>query len=523
MDIYNNEFFVLKEVHQFIQIQVHKKGFPLSNFQNVIRDYPTLKITNDKAVYGALLLAKNVPIVIGERIPEISLSIAQDKMSATIRLACAEEDLLARKEYFVGEILKAIHQNKVTEGIFVDVLQESLVPQLDIIIAKGMEPVNGKDALIKYFSLSERKPTIRQDGKADYYDMNFIDEVKKGEWLGEKTPATKGIPGKTVTGEMVVPKKGRDIKLLYDRKTVEEVAEGDKIVLRALIDGVVTFTDGKIAVGDHLIIDGDVDVSTGNIDFDGSVTIKGIIQPGFLVKATKDISILGEMGLSMIEKVTSVNGDIFIKGGIFGRGKSMIKAGKNIFVKHANDSILEANEDIHIGYYSLGSYLKARNIIADERNGKIIGGKVEAKGKIVAAVIGNKMERKTVLYIEGFDRRTLSEQLEQKLMEYREQVHSYELLKRQLEAFENTLLSQAEKKEYIRLKAELDHKLATIMKLDEGCKYIECLLEVKGEGEFVVNKIAYPETFLQIKKVQKRLTSSVKGTIYINQNVLHFE
>lgn len=453
----------------------------------------------------------------------ISTTFSKDKMQAMVSFNCTLEQLRLDKPFFVGEVLKSLHQNKVTEGIQIDILQGDIIPQTEYIIAKGIEPTHGKDAIVQYFTPSERKPTIRKDGKADFYDMNFIDEIKKGDWLGEKKPATEGIPGKTVTGELVVPRKGKDIKLLYDRKTVAEVVEGEKKVLRALTDGVLTFKDGKFAVGDHLMINGDVGVETGNIDFDGSVTIQGIIQPGYSVKATKDISILGEMGLSGIEMVSSVYGDIFIKGGLFGQGESTVKAGKNIFIKHANDCVLVAKEDIHIGYYSIGSFLKGRNILADEKNGKIIGGKLEAKGKITAAIIGNRMERKTILIIEGFDRAFLSKQLEGKLLEYKKEVHNYETIKKQCEVFENAQLNEAEKNQYEKILVELDTKLLMITELDEKCKNIANILQVRGEGELIIKEIAYPETFLQIKNIPKKLTSSVRGSFYVRGNKLHFE
>lgn len=516
MDIFKNDFFMLKQEHQFIQVQVHKKGYPLIKIQEILGKFPTIKITNQKALYGALLLAKDVPIVIGERIPEISFFLSQDKMMATIKLACTEADLSERKEYFVSEILKLLHQNQVSEGIQIDVLHGDLVPQKEVIIAKGIEPINGEDAVVTYYALSERKPTIRQDGKADYYDMNFIDEVKKGDWLGEKTLPTNGVPGRTVTGEMVVPRKGRDFRLMYDQKTVIEVEEENKVVLRARIDGVIAFKDGKMAVGDHLMVNEDVGVSTGNIVFDGSVTIKGIVHPGFSVKATKDISILGEMGLSGVKLISSQDGDIFIKGGLFGQGESTVKAGKNIFIKHANDCTLIAKEDIHIGYYSIGSNLKARNILADEKNGKIIGGKLEAKGKVLSAVIGNRMERKTWIHIEGFNRCRLEEELIEQLTEYKKELAVYETLKSRVEAFENSSLKKDEMVQLRKLERELDYKLSYISKVDERCKYISKLLEVKGEGEVDIKKTAYPETYIEIKRLKKRITSHVCGKIYID-------
>ncbi|MDQ0156448.1 DUF342 domain-containing protein [Robertmurraya andreesenii] len=453
----------------------------------------------------------------------VTVTISKDKMQATVNLNCSQVELREKQEFFIGEILRLLLEQKVTEGIKMDLLQGELEPQKEYIIAKGIAPIDGEDARIEYFAPTERRPTIRTDGKADFYDMNFIDEIRKGAWLGEKIPATDGSPGKTVTGELVVQKKGRDMKLLYDRRTVAEVVEGEKIVLRALTDGVLTFKDGKIAVGSHLMIDGDVGVETGNIDFDGSVTIKGIVQPGYSVKATKDVSILGELGLSKVKMVTSVSGDIFIKGGVFGQGESTIKAGKNIFIKHANNCILLAKGDIHIGYYSIGSYLKGRNIFADEKNSKIIGGKIEAKGKIVASIIGNRMERKTWVSVEGFNRESLTEQLVEKLLQYKKEALAYEGLKKHVEAYENSKLTEEEHLEYLRMLDDLDAQLAKVSELDENCKEIANLLEVKGEGEVTIKEVAYPETFIEIQKIRKRISSEVKGTFYIDKGVLRFE
>lgn len=453
----------------------------------------------------------------------VTVTISKDKMQATVNLNCSQVELREKQEFFIGEILRLLLEQKVTEGIKMDLLQGELEPQKEYIIAKGIAPIDGEDARIEYFAPTERRPTIRTDGKADFYDMNFIDEIRKGAWLGEKIPATDGSPGKTVTGELVVQKKGRDMKLLYDRRTVAEVVEGEKIVLRALTDGVLTFKDGKIAVGSHLMIDGDVGVETGNIDFDGSVTIKGIVQPGYSVKATKDVSILGELGLSKVKMVTSVSGDIFIKGGVFGQGESTVKAGKNIFIKHANNCILLAKGDIHIGYYSIGSYLKGRNIFADEKNSKIIGGKIEAKGKIVASIIGNRMERKTWVSVEGFNRESLTEQLVEKLLQYKKEALAYEGLKKHVEAYENSKLTEEEHLEYLRMLDDLDAQLAKVSELDENCKEIANLLEVKGEGEVTIKEVAYPETFIEIQKIRKRISSEIKGTFYIDKGVLRFK
>lgn len=453
----------------------------------------------------------------------LNFKLSKDKVTATITFNRPKEELNEEKDFYIGEILKTLHQHHVTEGIQVELFERHLVPHRAYTVAKGIPPVDGKDAEVHYYPLSERKPTILQDGKADYYEMNFIDEVKKGDWLGEKIRATGGTPGKTVTGEVIVPKKGKDVRLLYDYRTVEEIDEGDKVVLRSLMSGVVTYQNGKISVGDHLFIKGDVGIETGNIDFDGSITIEGIVQSGYTVKATKDISVLGEMGLSGVRMIMSHHGDIFIKGGLFGQGESIVKAGKNIYIKHANDCILEAKEDIHIGYYSIGSSLIARCVYADEKVGKIIGGKVEAKGKVTAAIIGNRMGRKTIIQVEGFERRALTRELENQLLEYKEEVLSYEGLKNQLEAYENAILTQREERRLKQLKEEIEEKLAIIQTLDENCKYLASFLNIRGEGELVVTEQAYPETFLQMKGTSRRFTTGMKGIFYTEGHMLYFK
>ena len=121
-----------------------------------------------------------------------------------------------------------------------------------------------------------------------------------------------------------------------------EFPENNKIVLRALYDGAVIIQDGKVRVDNHLIIAGDVSYDTGNIVFDGYVTIQGTVNDGFSVIAKNDISINSPMGIGAIEKIESKEGSIYIKGGIFGKKLAIIQAKKNIYTKYTNECTLVA-------------------------------------------------------------------------------------------------------------------------------------------------------------------------------------
>ena len=63
---------------------------------------------------------------------------------------------------------------------------------------------------------------IREDGSADYFEMNFVTPINQGDWLGEKTPAQEGIEGKDVLGNNLPAQRGDDAKIYFDRKSVTD-------------------------------------------------------------------------------------------------------------------------------------------------------------------------------------------------------------------------------------------------------------------------------------------------------------
>ncbi|MFE4895203.1 DUF342 domain-containing protein [Peribacillus butanolivorans] len=520
-----NEYFVLELENEMIYITVFQKGFSILHLNPILIKFPQILLENFNDLKDALAQASGAKIQIGKQKPTIELDIAEDKMSASVKLNCSKEYLKENYSVIMNNILKELQRENISEGILMHILQNGLRIKDSIVIAKGTEPVHGKDAVVTYFKRSERKPAVREDGKVDYYDMSFLDEVKSGDWLGEKVPPTTGKMGRSITGEFALADKGKNKKLLYDRTTVAAIEENGKFILRALINGVVEFRGGKIAVGDHLVIEGDVGIETGNIEFDGSVTVKGTIIDNFSVTATKDISILSELGVSNVKEIKSKVGDVFIKGGIFGKGVSKISAGRNIFVKHANECHLIAGENIHIGSYSLGSFLKAKNIFTDEKKGKLIGGVIEAHGKVRAAVIGNRMERKTIINVQGFNREILKEELNKTLLLYKSKIQKLELVKEKLEVYDMFVgqLNLAQNYQYEQTRSQLESLTAEIFQLDEKRKSLMDTLDSKGDGEITIGQMAFPDTRLQIKSLEKKLNELTKGTFYAENNYLHFD
>lgn len=401
MKIFANEFFELTEENGKVLIKTFKKGFPIKQLDDIIRAHSRIKLTNFVNLKNALKEESTAAVEIGIWLPPLEIEVSKDKMTAY--LIVFDSEILADKNKFQKELENLLEQRNIVYGVKeIDV--QSIIPGKPVAVAEGTAPVKGEDAKVTFLKIPERKPVIREDGRADYFDMNFIFEINENDWLGEKIPAKPGINGKNVYGEEIPAPPVKDVPLKYDRKSAYEVEEDGKIVIRALSKGVVEERQGLLVINNHLPIDGDVGLETGNIEFDGSITIRGTVQNGFSVVATGDISIEGPEGVTGAKLIESKEGDIYIRGGIFGMGKTVVKAGGSIYVKHVNEANLYARKDIVVGFYSLNSHLQADSILLDERKGKIIGGRAIARNTIVTAVSGNHMERRTELIVNAVNR-----------------------------------------------------------------------------------------------------------------------
>ena len=487
-------------------------GFPLKDFDDILRSHPRLKLSNFSILKNVLATENRSPVEIGHWLPNVAIEIARDKMSASVYIYETIDFIQKNKDQLKQQILNTLAENGVVEGIL-DFDMAMIEPGKAFLIAEGTSPVAGLDAQITYLPKPERKPVIREDGKVDYYDMNFISEISEGSWLGEKIPATAGEPGKNVLGEHILATPGRDLPIRYDKKSAYEVEEDGKIVIRSKIAGVLDDVKGMIGVNRHLPIYGDVGVETGNLEFQGSLSIRGTVTAGYTVIATGDISIEGAEGVSGAKLIKSIEGDVYIRGGIFGLGSTRVEAGGNIFVKHVNEAHLFAADSIHIGFYALGSQLEAHSIFVDERKGKIIGGRAVAKSTIVTAISGNRLERRTDLIIESVNKQESYGKMQEKAAQlkclqteitgYEDRIKSLlpvikQMNTQQVAAFEET------KQTLSKLKAEA-------VTVDREIKLMMDELRHAGKEEISVTKEAYPGTYIQIGKKSSILSKMTNG------------
>lgn len=518
--VFKSEFITVTSGKDGFYIESHRKGMTLEQFNRLLSDHPGIRITSIMAIRNALVNAPRPPEKFGEARERIIIDVTEDELKAYLTVCVSEEELTGPgKAGLFKEIIGKLNENGITFGIKNHVLLGNLAVNTRVLVAEGIAPVDGADSEVRLYEMNEAKPEVKEDGNVDHYELNLINRVNAGDWLGERTDPREGSPGKTVRGSTILPAKGNLLPLFYDRNTVKEVYENGKTTLYARINGAVHFEGEKISVSNHLEITSNVDFKTGNIDFDGFLTVKGSIEDSFSVEASKDIEVLGDFGLGSVKGIVSKEGSIFIKGGIAGKNKAVIRSRKNIFTKFVSDTAIICEGSVHIGFYCLNSTIKAKEVILDSPKSQIIGGSIEAEIRVAAAIIGSSSEKRTTVIVSGFNRKllksnadTLTDKIEAikvELAKARQEVCVYTntsgLTREQVMMFEKI------KGNYFEIREKLKQ-------LEEERKALIGYLKAAGEGEISVLKRIYPNTMLEIKGSIKEINKALLGTRFYAQD-----
>lgn len=518
--VFSSEYIVITRKGQDFFIESMRKGMSVEQFLRLITDHPEIRITNIMAIRNALINAPKLPEKFGEVKDRVIIDIANDELKAYLTLCVEDEELTgSKKADLLKEIMRRLNENGVVFGIKNATLLGNLTNSKQILIAEGIAPTNGEDSVVQMYELKEAKPEVKEDGNVDHYELNLINRVKVGDWLGERKDPTEGTLGKSVRGSTILPMKGKLYPLFYDRKTVREVNENGVTKLYALINGAVHYDGDRIGVSNHLEITQNVDFKTGNIEFDGYLTVKGSVEDSFSVSAVKDVEILGDYGLGSVKEIVSRDGSVYIKGGIAGKNKAVIKSKKNIYTKFVADTTIICEGSVHIGFYCLNSNIKAKEVILDSPKGQIIGGNIQADIKVVSSVIGSPAEKRTYISVAGFDRNALKMRYDQIATRIEELKADLVKVKQEVSVYSSAIdLSREQMMEYERVKDRFFDVRDSLKRMEDERKTLGGYLKTHGEGEVVVLKKIFPNSVLEIKRIVKEISRPVLSTSFYVQD-----
>ena len=401
------------------------------------------------------------------------------------------------------EIEHFLKNNGVVHGVLSHEI-ENLVDQPEynkkLTVAAGTKPIPGQDAKIIYnFDTTLRIKPKEIEGRVDFKELNTIKNVLKNEELARKEPAQRGIAGRTVTGRSLPTRDGRDVQFQLGNNVA---LSKDGLRVLSTSDGQVMLLQDHITVETVMIIPGNVNNSVGNINFLGSVIVKGSVDDGFTVKAVGNIEVMGNVGKAFLE----THADIVVHQGINGGGEGSVTAGQSLWSKFIQNAKVEAGSYVIVSDGILHSRVVAgKKILCKGKRAKIVGGYLRASEEINASSLGGIGSDETVLEV-GFDPK-LKEELDDILSqnEALEKVFNQHNLNLQSlmkqERIIKTLPPEklAQKKEvlakYNETKTKLE-RLKTILEKKQGE-----LDALKFSGKISSSGAIYPGTRLIIKDI----------------------
>lgn len=321
------------------------------------------------------------------------LLVSDDQMAATVQMI-EPYDANTINEQAIRDWLKA---NKITYGINKDAIKQ-IATQFDesifpISIAKGKVPVDGIDGKITF--VTEQSDSINIDDKRNFRDIKRIPSLEENEKIAVLIPPIDGKTGSNIFGKKLPYRKAKSVRVQAGKNVVFKAEDQS---FYSEINGKLSVAGNKIHVHNTYEINEDLSMKSGNIDFVGSVVIRGNVPTGYRVEAEGDIHIHGLVEASYIK----AGGNVTITEGISGLKKGEIYAEGDINIGYINQAKLESGQSINVQNSIMHSECVAKEHIYCQ-SGSIIGGSCSAGVTIVANEVGNKMDTRTEISI-GIDK-----------------------------------------------------------------------------------------------------------------------
>ncbi len=348
-------------------------------------------------IFGRVCFQNNTLSV--QRILDISVS--DDRMEAALTYHGTHEltrEMIA-EELSAKNIVSGIDNHAI--DYIVSAFNDKKEPIENFVIARGTPSQEGRDGELKYLFEMHEGPLYKEnkDGSIDIRETNIVHSVEEGTEIAYIIPHIDPVPGKDIYGKLIPARKVARVSLNAGKNT-KVSSDGlhfyAEVSGRPLVES--DMVGPRISVNEVFYVEGDLDLSVGNIDFNGIVEIGGDVEDGFKIKSTKTVIINGIVGACSIEAGL----DIEVHGGCNGKEQAKLLCGGQLKARYINEASVRARGDIVIQNEIINSHIETLGRVIVQEKGSIRGGQICAKRGIVSYDIGSDMGVKTVL-VPGHD------------------------------------------------------------------------------------------------------------------------
>ncbi len=416
------------------------------------------------------------------------------------------------------DILSDLKFAGVVHGIREDVVDQFLKnPEYcqDYIIAVATQPVQGHDAHIEYhFDINTTaKPKLNEDGSVDFHQLGNIKPVSVGDKLATLTPADRGKPGVSVTGVSLPANKVTNLVLRHGRNiTMSE----DRCELYSQVAGHVTLVDDLVMVSDVYDVPANVDASTGDIDYNGTVNVTGNVNTGYRIQAAGDIIVNG-----VVEGATLIaGGNIVLKRGMQGMSRGMLDAQGNVTAKFIENSTIRCGGTLMCDAVLHSDTECTGEISVLGRKGLINGGHIRSYSNISATQLGSTMGTMTIVEImSDIEQAKLLNETEEKIEETKAALkkmdHVLLGIKKLIKSGQQISPQQVQ---YLKVAAASKPKLLKeIENMELQCQSMQKILELGTNASIRVEGVVNSGVKIMIKDVSRIINDNFSHCKFVRE------
>ncbi|MCU0688163.1 MAG: FapA family protein [Phycisphaerales bacterium] len=344
------------------------------------------------------------------------------------------------------------------------------------------------------------------EGDVDHYVGQQYTFVGAGVTIARLHPPGECTDGQDVCGGTIPAIAGREIEIKPDDSILLR-ADGQVITSKA---GVIDWQAPKLRVTQTLTISGNVDFSTGHVEFPGAVIVSRMIADRFRVTTATDLVVHGLVEGAKLR----VGRDAHLRGGMAAKEVGSLRAARDVRAKYLNNAKVHVGRDLGVDKELVNSSIVVgRSVIGPVAS--ITGGSLRCASTVEVAEVGSAIGVATEIVLGSIP---ALERLLVTAMELRPKMtKGLERIESQLEPLRRFKgkLSGADAERMTELEFERRPLLDRLGILDQKIEKLRETLAARTKVDLLVHSRIHPRVRLTTPLYTVDFTKTVAGPVRI--------
>jgi uncharacterized protein len=373
-------------------------------------------------------------------------------------------------------------------------------PILGEVVAVSAAPIHGEDETLVIQGAYQLPfgPLKCLDSQVVYAPPPHQKLAAKGEIVAIRTPRTQPHDGTLVTGKSSKGREGRSLRCSAGKNCSE--VKDKQYFISEIDEGQVLLKAGRVLeVHKVRILEGGINEATGDIQFDGTLIVNGMVTANRKVVTEGDLIVKGMIdGAQIISE-----GNIHVQGGIQGGKDSQVESKGSVTAKFCANANIIASGNILVNTSILHSQIQCEGKVTVLSGKGIVGGETLAVEGIETTSVGSSLGVATEIVL-GHQRKT-EQELKRILDQKTQNLTNIQKVAKVLSSYRDIPLDRLPKAtldQVVKLKLVLESLRNRELEFNKRMYLLKERLDSKSQAKLMAHQTVYPDVQILIGRSQ---------------------